>query len=92
MQAANPGKASTYSRGLWKSVYLVGVSTAAVTYTVPHVYYTGSFPVMPLADGAHAPFEVRGTRRADGSAACCCCYSFSTLRASYPSMRILSVL
>jgi hypothetical protein len=57
-QPANPGTAQLFSRGIWKSVYLVSVSTAAITHVVPHTYYTGVFPTAPLAPGAFAPFNV----------------------------------
>jgi len=52
------GKANTFSKGLWKSVYLVTVTSTALTAVVPLTYYTGVFPVEPLTDGNHAPFLV----------------------------------
>lgn len=50
----------TFSLGIWKSVYLVSVPAggAAITHVVPHVFYTGSHPVAPLAAGHHADFDV----------------------------------
>ncbi len=57
---AVPGTATVFSKGIWKSVYTVAVSSAAITYVVPHVYYTGDFPTSPLSDGNHAPFSVVG--------------------------------
>ena len=59
-QAAVPGKAFTFSKGIWKSVYTVEVPVAAITHLVPQVFYTGEFPTSPLTDGHHAPFSVKG--------------------------------
>jgi hypothetical protein len=59
-QPGVPSSAFTFTKGIWKSVYTVAVSSAAITYVVPHVYYTGDFPTSPLSDGNHAPFSVVG--------------------------------
>ena len=53
--------AFTFSKGIWKSVYLVYVSHAALTYVVPHVFYQGSYPTAPLSNKKHAPFLVQVT-------------------------------
>lgn len=42
-------------------MYLVTVSSAAVTALVPQTFYNGTFPITPLSDGNHAPFVVNGT-------------------------------
>ena len=49
---------NTFSKGIWKSVYLVEVSTAAITHVVPQVAYLGEYPTAPLQDGAHGGFGV----------------------------------
>ena len=49
-----------FTRGIWKGVYLAGFETAsaAITYVVPQVRYTGGdYPTTPLQDGK-APFAV----------------------------------
>lgn len=50
-QAGAPGTAATFTKGLWKSVYLVGVRAAAITHIVPHTFYQGAYPVGPLTEG-----------------------------------------
>lgn len=51
--------AFTFSKGIWKSVYLVGVSHVAITHMVPHVFYLGEYPATMLKDGSKGDFEVR---------------------------------
>ena len=51
----------TFSRGIWKDVYLVGVNGFAVQHVVPHPYYTGDFPTAPLPPHMHADFELNVT-------------------------------
>ena len=53
--------ALTFTKGLWKSVYITTVATAAITHLVPHVFYQGAYPAAPLQAGRHADFEVRAT-------------------------------
>ena len=48
----------TFTYGVWKSVYLVGVEQAAITNVVPHTYYQGGYPTAPLADSSHGGFTV----------------------------------
>eukprot|EP00038_Savillea_parva_P004143 m.134586 g.134586 ORF g.134586 m.134586 type:complete len:1103 (-) comp11390_c0_seq3:144-3452(-) len=57
------GAANTFSKGIWKSVYLVEVptGTVAITHVTPHTHYNGSYPVTPLEDGAHGGFTVNVT-------------------------------
>lgn len=50
--------AGTFSYGIWKSVSIVTVRAAAISYVVPHVYYRGQYPIVPLRDGNHAGFDV----------------------------------
>ena len=59
--AASPGELDTFTKGIWKSVYLSGISpaSASIEAVVPHVFYNGSYPTSPLADGNHGDFTVR---------------------------------
>ena len=52
------GGANTFSKGIWKSVYLATVGTAAITHVVPQIKYLGQYPNAPLVDGAHGGFQV----------------------------------
>ena len=54
-------RSATFSRGIWKDVYLVGVDGFALQHVVPHPYYTGDFPNTPLQPHAHADFELNVT-------------------------------
>lgn len=50
-----------FTRGIWKSVYLVETAPVAIEYLVPEVMYDGAaWPVTPWADG-DANFTVRAT-------------------------------
>ena len=49
---------NTFSKGIWKSVYVVEVSSAALTHVVPQVHYLGDYPTTPLQDGTHGGFGV----------------------------------
>lgn len=51
--------AATFSRGIWKPVYLVRVKTIAITYLVPHITYMGPYPITPLNDANKQDFELR---------------------------------
>eukprot|EP00730_Choanoeca_flexa_P008569 TRINITY_DN12506_c0_g2_i18.p1 TRINITY_DN12506_c0_g2~~TRINITY_DN12506_c0_g2_i18.p1 ORF type:complete len:975 (+),score=156.28 TRINITY_DN12506_c0_g2_i18:81-2927(+) len=53
--------ARTFSQGIWKSVYLIQVSTAAITHAVPHVFYNGEHPVSRLQEHNHSGFRVEAT-------------------------------
>lgn len=51
----------TFTKGVWKSVYVVGVEStvAAITALVPLVKYTGSdWPIAAMTDGTPSSFEV----------------------------------
>ena len=51
------GNTATFSRGIWKSVYMVYLEDGlAVTDTTPLVKYGGPFPTQPLSDGNHGHF------------------------------------
>jgi len=57
------GPVPTFSKGIWKSVYLTEVprSTVAITHLTPHTKYKGEYPVSPLKEGAHGGFSVNIT-------------------------------
>ena len=57
------GPAVTFSKGIWKSVYLVEVpaATLAITHVTPHTHYMGAYPTARLADGEHGGFAVNVT-------------------------------
>ena len=52
--------AHTFSKGLWKSVYLATAApaTATIAHIVPQIFYRGAYPVTRLQDGAHGGFRV----------------------------------
>ena len=53
--------AHTFSKGIWKDVYLITVHSAAISYLAPRVYYKGEYPLSPLRDGEHSGFDVEAT-------------------------------
>ena len=55
------GQAATYSRGIWKSVYLVDSPAVTLTDISPLISYRGAYPVQPLVDGQHAGFSLNLT-------------------------------
>ena len=54
------GKCTTFSKGIWKGVALIGVAagSAALEHVAPRAYYLGAYPTEPLADGSHGDFQV----------------------------------
>jgi hypothetical protein len=56
----NDQKAHTMSKGIWKSVYLVGVpdGEAALQHLQPRIYYNGSYPTTPLTDSTAGAWTV----------------------------------
>ena len=54
-------KLAAYTRGIWKSVYLLDVDWLAITQMTAHVTYDGPFPTTPLQPGQHGPFTVSVT-------------------------------
>jgi hypothetical protein len=55
------GPRATFGFAIWKSVYLVPLSStvAAITHLVPHTYYAGGHPTSFLTTKSHAGFEVQ---------------------------------
>ena len=55
--------ANTFSKGIWKDVYLVQVNSgsAAIEHFVPHVFYNGPYPASALREGHHGDFRVHLT-------------------------------
>ena len=51
----------TYSRGIWKSVYLVTFTSVAVTDMTVHTIYLGPHPTTPLLPHQHRPFDLTTT-------------------------------
>ena len=49
----------TFGFGIWKSVYLLPVKSAAITQLVLHTFYAGGHPTTILSDESHSGFEVR---------------------------------
>jgi beta-mannosidase len=58
---ATSGGTRTFTKGLWKSVSLVGVEAAAITHLVPLIYYNGTYPTSPLTDSTAGPWTVSVT-------------------------------
>jgi beta-mannosidase len=56
----NSRKAHTMSKGIWKSIYLVGVpdGEAALEHLQPQIYYNGSYPTAPLTDSTAGAWTV----------------------------------
>ena len=48
----------TFTKGIWKSVSVVTVGSAAITAVVPQIFYSGEYPVAPLTDSTHKGFAV----------------------------------
>ena len=49
------------TKGIWKNVYIVTVSTTAIEHVVPHVTYNGPYPTAPLTDSSASSFTVKTT-------------------------------
>jgi len=56
--ASGPQQTRTFSKGIWRSVYLVTVQSAGITHLVPQVFYNGAFPTAPLTDATNGGFTV----------------------------------
>ena len=51
--------AGTFTKGIWKSVYLLPVpSGVIIEHVVPHVFYQGPYPTSPLTDSDAGPWLV----------------------------------
>lgn len=48
----------TMTKGIWKSVSVVQVASAAITAVVPQIFYSGEYPTAPLTDATHKGFAV----------------------------------
>jgi beta-galactosidase/beta-glucuronidase len=48
----------TFSKGIWRSVYLAEISTVGIEHVVPQITYLGKYPTSPLVDGKHGGFKV----------------------------------
>lgn len=48
----------TFTKGIWKSVYVAEIATVAVKHMVPQIKYLGEYPTSPLNEAAHAGFKV----------------------------------
>jgi beta-mannosidase len=51
----------TFGFGIWKSVYLLPVPSAAITQLISHTYYAGGHPTSILSDSNHSGFDVNVT-------------------------------
>ena len=51
------GGANTFSKGIWKSVYITTVDSAAITAVAAHTFYKGAYPTEPLG-ATHGGFTV----------------------------------
>jgi beta-mannosidase len=60
---ATSGSAVTFSKGIWKSVYLTEVPAGglAISQVTPHAHYQGEYPTARLTDGEHGGFRVNVT-------------------------------
>jgi len=48
----------TFSKGIWKSVYLASIDTIGIEHIVPHIFYEGNYPTKPLTDDTAGPWRV----------------------------------
>lgn len=51
------GGANTFTKGIWKSVYVTTVESAAITSVAAHTFYKGAYPTEPLG-AQHEGFTV----------------------------------
>ncbi len=58
MSGTRQGGENTFSKGIWKSVWLVTIGSAAITHVVPQIKYLGEYPTSALVDGEHGGFSV----------------------------------
>jgi len=68
---ATDGTTHTFSKGLWKSVYVAstaGAAEAAITHVVPQITYQGAYPTAPLTDATAGAFQVAARVFVDGGA------------------------
>ncbi len=55
------GDLATFSKGIWRSVFIAGTGQAFIDHVVPQVFYVGEYPSEPLFDDRHGDFVVRVT-------------------------------
>lgn len=55
----NSEGATIYSKGIWKSVYILTSSSIAITDVVPLTYYQGAYPVGKLEDKQTGDFLLK---------------------------------
>ena len=60
MSSTTSAGAGTFSKGIWRDVYLTGVkpASASIEAISPRVYYKGAYPTEPLTDDSHGDFSV----------------------------------
>jgi len=49
---------ATFTKGIWRSVYVAEVSAVAIEHVVPQIMYLGEYPTSPLSEGTHGGFKV----------------------------------
>lgn len=49
---------NTFSKGIWRDVYLVTSAIGFITQLAPQIAYNGPYPTAPLSDRDHAGFTV----------------------------------
>jgi beta-mannosidase len=57
-QPAVPDTAWVFSKGIWKSVYLVSTASVTIEYLLPQTFYLGPYPIARLQEGQHGGFRV----------------------------------
>jgi beta-galactosidase/beta-glucuronidase len=48
----------TFSKGIWRSVYVAEVTAVAIKHVVPQITYLGEYPTTSLSEGTHGGFKV----------------------------------
>ena len=48
----------TFTKGIWKNVYLTSSSSVTMTSVVPQISYNGAYPTAPLQEHQHGGFSV----------------------------------
>ena len=51
--------ANTFTKGIWKSVYVSSTNAVSISHLVPHVFYRGTYPIERMKDGEHDGFDVQ---------------------------------
>ena len=66
------GGAHTFTKGIWKSVYITSTSSAVIRHVVPQIFYEGTYPTAPLTDGKHEHTRAQARAGAYGRGAADC--------------------